>query len=143
MPISLGSTDDRNMPRVACNYRLWLTHSSPLGSIHRSDNIGLGVPASSLESIHGSILSGMAYYHRPWTTQTNGLRRVWQRYNGLWAAHIVSRHRSLNVIVALRQQTRSDYSGCGMLSLPLEIIHDRMTMCVAFYHFPRTPNTIG
>ena len=69
--------------------------------------------------IMSGIMSGMPYYHRPWTEQTIGLRRVWQRYNGLCAAHIVSRHRPLNVIIALGQHTWSDYNECGMFSSPL------------------------
>uniref|UniRef100_A0A494G8H5 Uncharacterized protein n=1 Tax=Solanum lycopersicum TaxID=4081 RepID=A0A494G8H5_SOLLC len=113
----LDSTHSRTTSAVAGCRRPWEAYTG-------SDNVGLGMPSSTLESIHGRTMSGMAYYHRQWTTHTIGLRRVGKFYNGLWEAHIVSQHRPLNVIIALGRHTRSDYIGCGMLSSPLEIIHD-------------------
>ena len=86
----------------------------------RSDDVGCGMPSSPLGSTNGQTASGLACQHRPWTAGT------------------VRRHRAWHDITALLQHTRSNDVGPGMTSLPLDGMHGRTTLGVAYHHRLRT-----
>ena len=85
----------------------------------------------------------MACHHRPWTTNTIGLRQ---------SSHAImdcGQHGKLddlgrgNAIISLGMHTRSDYVGCGMPSSPLKSIHYRTTSGVEYYPHTLTTHIIG
>ena len=67
---------------------LW--HQTPL------DNVGHGIPSSSLGSTHNWRTLGVAFHHIPWKAYTLEQRGVW------------------HVIFAIRQHPRLDVVGLGM-----------------------------
>ena len=111
----LESTHDRTTSSVAFDHRPWRAHTIALrrawhaiialGQHTQLDDVGRGIPSSSLESIHDRTTLGMACYHQSWTTHMIGSLRVWH-------AHM-----------ALGQHTRSDYVVCDMPSQPLSSTH--------------------
>ena len=129
MPTScLGSTHGRTTSGVACQHRLWATHTverrqawhdiTSFGQRTRSNNVGRDMPSPPLESTHGRTPSGVACHYHLWAAQTVGRRRAWHaiialerqtRSNGvgcgmhyrLWAAHTVERRRAWHAIMAL------------------------------------------
>ena len=56
---------------------------------------------------------------------------------------MVKRRNVWHVIIALRQYTRPDDIGRGMLSSPLDRTYDRTTSGVAFNHRPWAAHTVG
>ena len=129
MPTSpLGITHGRTTSGVACQHRLWATHTverrrawhgiNSFGQCTRSNDIGRYMPSLPLESTHGRTTSGMACHHH------------------LWAAQTVERRRAWHAIIALVRHTRSNDVVRGMPSSTLGSTHGRMTSGVAYYHSP-------
>ena len=100
----MGSTLFWMTSGVAFHHRPWEAHT--VGRRRQ------GSPSLLLESIHGWTTSGVASYYRPCTEHT---------IKCYWAWH---------ACIALRQQTRSDNVGRGMLQSPLDSMYTWTTLCI-------------
>ena len=111
MPSSpFGSTDNRTASGVACDHRLWPSHTVErrlvshailaFGQHIRSNDVGRGMPSSPLGSTHSRTTSGVA------------------------------------CIIAFGQHTLSKAVGRGIPSWPLDSTHGRTTLGVACPHSP-------
>ena len=95
-----------------------------LGRQTCSDNVRRDKPSPPLDSTHGRTTSSVVLYHRPWTARTVGQRRAWHD------------------IIALGHHTRSNDVGCGMTSPPLDCMHGRTTLGMAYHHRLSAAHTI-
>ena len=119
---------------MACHYRPWKANTVErrrvwhaiiaFGQHRQSDDVGRGMPSSPLGSTDGRTMSGVAFHHRSWTTQT---------VDRLWAWH---------AIIELGQNTRSHGVGHGMPSSPLDNTDGRPSSGVACHHIPWTAHTV-
>ena len=123
----------------ACHDIITLRHDT------RSYYGGRGMPSSPLSSSQGRDMSSVACHHRRWNEHMVGRCRVWHdiiavlqhrqgrmtyyvaRIHFPLKAHTLGRRRSWIFIFALGKYTRSNDIGCGMLSSPLDKIHDWTT----------------
>ena len=80
------------------------------------NDVGHGMPSSTLGSTHGQTTSAVACHHP------------------LLAAHTVERHRAWHAIIALGRQTPSNDVKRGMPSSPLGSTNGRTTSGVACHH---------
>ena len=135
MPTSpLGSTHGRTTSGVACQHRLWATHTierrqawhdiTSFGQRTRSNNVGCDMPSPPLESTHGRTKSGVACHHH------------------LWETHTVELRRACHAIIAYGQHKWSNDIGREMPSPPLESTHGRMTSGVACHHHLWAAHTV-
>ena len=96
-----------------------------------SNDVGRGMPSSTLGSTNDRTTFGMACHHRLWAShQSNNVRRFMPSSpldgkhgrttsgvacnHRLWEAQAVERHRAWHAIIALGQHRRSDGVGRGM-----------------------------
>ena len=103
-----------------------------------SGYIGCDILSSPLERIHDQTMSIMAYYHLPMNEHMIGQHAI---------IALVHRTRSDdvgcgNAIIALGMHIRWDDVSHGMPSFPLEGIHNRTTLGVAYYHRPLIAHSI-
>ena len=137
------STLGRTTSGVACYHLLWAAQTvrqrrawhaiTSLGQHTWSDDIGRGMPSSSLGSTNGQTTP---MWHANITfgqhTRSNDVRRGCQ--HRLWEAHTVERRRAWHDITSFGQRTRSNNVGRDKPSPPLESTHDRTTSGVACDH---------
>ena len=100
------------------------------------------MPLSPLGSIHGWMVSGMAFHHRPWKTYMIRLRGAWH------AILVIGKHtRSDNVQCPMTsspfRSTQSDDISCGIQSSPLGSTHGSTTSSVACHYQPLRAYIIG
>ena len=171
MPTSrLGSTHGRTISGMACQHRLWATHTverrqawhdiTSFGQRTQSNNVGHDIPSPPLENTHGRTKSGVACHHHLWAAHTVELRRAWhaiiafgkhKRSNDvgsgmtscLWEAHTVERRWVWYDITAFGLHTRSNDVRSGMTSQPLDVIHGRTSLGVACHHRLWAAQTVG
>ena len=143
---------------VACQHRPSTGHTverrrawnaiNAFGQYTWSDDVGRGMPSSTLGSTHGRMTSGVACHHYPWTAHTVGRRRAWHDFTALglhaWLDYVGRgmtsplldsthgrQHREWHDITALRKHTWSDYVGRGMTSPLLDSTHGQTTSGMA------------
>ena len=83
------------------------------------------MPTFLLDKRHGRTTSTVECHHHPLMAYIVRLCRVW------------------HAIISLGKHTPSGNVGCGIPSTPLEIIHGRTTLGVAYYHRPMSEHVIG
>ena len=115
----LDNTHGRTTSCVACHHRLWAAHTVELRRAWhtiiahrwqtRSNDVGRGIPSSSLGNTHGRTTLGVACRHGP------------------WAPHTVERSRAWHASIAFGQHTRSKDVERGMTSPPLDNAYGRTT----------------
>ncbi|TMW98648.1 hypothetical protein EJD97_003690 [Solanum chilense] len=115
----LGSIHGRTMSGVKSHHCPLIEHTT------RLKNVGRGMLSPSFGSKHTQIMLGVKCHHCPQTTYTVGVCRVW------------------HAIFALVQHTRLDDVGRGMLSSPMESIHNKTTLGMASYNHLWTICTIN
>ena len=140
MPSSpLGSTHGKIFSGLACLHGTW-EHT-------QSDDIDRCMPSSPLGSTLFWMTSGVAFHHRPWEAHTVGRRRqgspslLLESIHGWTTLGVASYYRpctehtikcywAWHACIALRQQTRSDNVGRGMLQSPLDSMYTWTTLCM-------------
>ena len=90
---------------VACHHRFkaaltverrWTRHDlTALGRHARSEDVGRGMTSPPLDSTHGQTTSGVALYHRTWTTRTGRRRQAWHEITALGSTHDRQRRRGM------------------------------------------------
>ncbi|TMW86553.1 hypothetical protein EJD97_021230 [Solanum chilense] len=155
LSLSLDNTHGGTTSVVECHHLPWTTYTverrrswhaiMALEQQTRSDYVGRGRPSSNLGSIH------RAKRFRAWHaiidlghhTCTHGRATSIMAYIITVGKHKRSYYVGhCNAIIALGQHTESDYVGCGMLSYPLESIHDWKTSGLACYHLTLTAQMV-
>ena len=102
-----------------------------LGRQTWSNDVGRGMPSSSLGSIDDRTALGVACNHRLWPAHTVERRQAWHAIIAFGIADKDGRRRAWHAIIALGQETRSNEVGHGMQSSPLGSTDSRTASGVA------------
>ena len=112
----LGSTHGQTTSSVACQHRLWATHTvkrrrawhdiTSFGQCTRSNNVGRDMQSPPLGITHRRTTSGVACDHHLWAAQT------------VRPANKVERRQAWHAIIDFRQHKRSNDVWRGMPSSP-------------------------
>ena len=164
----LDYTHSRRMSAVACRHRLWRAQTvgrrkawhaitaleladtverlrawyaiTAVGRQIRSNDVGLGMPSTPLDSTHGRTMSGVAC-HRFDNTHGRTTSGV-TCHHRLWAAHTIEGSRAWHAIIALGRQTPSNDVKGGMPSSPFGSTNGRTMLGVACHRSTWTANTV-
>ena len=98
----LCSTSGRTVSGLACHHCLWAAHSRTTSAWHAiiafakhiwSNDVGRGMPSSTLGSTNDRMMSGMACHHRLCEAHTVERRRAWPAIIGMGLGDTVGRRR--------------------------------------------------
>ena len=97
----------------------------------RSNDVGRGMPSSTLGSTNDRKTSGVACHHHLWKAHTFERRRAWPAIIAFGLADTIGRRRAWHAITTLGQHTRWDDVRRYMRSPLLDCTHGRTTSGMA------------